>query len=409
LPFPLCVSVDGEVTSVALGNVVLADHGETNEAEPLPEPQPQWYPHDHYRPELSRRNVTHCQDHTAYDEDTEQWQPAATALSQDPRKALPAVILEGNGESWRPQRDLLGSDRFATEFVVENDSAGRAFLRFGEDGIYGKTPRLQLTATYRTGNGIAGNIAADGIAHVVTALDAFDSVRNPLPASGATDPEPPAQVRLDAPQAFRTQERAVTEEDYARIAERHPEVQLAVGTRRWTGSWHTMFITVDRVGGRSVDAAFEAGLRKHIGLYRLAGQDVEIDSPSFIALDIAFTVCVKAGYFRSDVKQALLQVFSSAVLPDGQLGFFHPDKFTFGESVYLSQIVATAMAVSGVRWVDFDPESPKGHRFQRWGVAAGDELTTGRIDIGRLEIARLDNDPNAPENGKIEFYMEGGL
>lgn len=33
----------------------------------------------------------------------------------------------------------------------------------------------------------------------------------------------------------------------------------------------------------------------------------------------------------------------------------------------------------------------------------------GEIDFSRLEIARLDNDPNAPENGKIEFFMEGGL
>jgi hypothetical protein len=29
--------------------------------------------------------------------------------------------------------------------------------------------------------------------------------------------------------------------------------------------------------------------------------------------------------------------------------------------------------------------------------------------LGRLEIARLDNDPNAPENGKVEFDMRGGL
>jgi hypothetical protein len=29
--------------------------------------------------------------------------------------------------------------------------------------------------------------------------------------------------------------------------------------------------------------------------------------------------------------------------------------------------------------------------------------------MGRLEIARLDNDPSQPENGRIEFFMEGGL
>jgi hypothetical protein len=58
--------------------------------------------------------------------------------------------------------------------------------------------------------------------------------------------------------------------------------------------------------------------------------------------------------------------------------------------------------VPGVRWVE-----PV--RFQRWGERSRGELEAGRITFDRLEIARLDNDPNAPENGKIEFDMQGGL
>ncbi len=44
-------------------------------------------------------------------------------------------------------------------------------------------------------------------------------------------------------------------------------------------------------------------------------------------------------------------------------------------------------------------------------LAAGRPVgqAAGRIDIGRLEIARLENDPSAPENGRMEFIMEGGL
>ena len=48
-------------------------------------------------------------------------------------------------------------------------------------------------------------------------------------------------------------------------------------------------------------------------------------------------------------------------------------------------------------------------RFQRWGQPPHGELADGRITFGRLEIPQLDNDPNAAENGKIEFIMEGGL
>ena len=37
------------------------------------------------------------------------------------------------------------------------------------------------------------------------------------------------------------------------------------------------------------------------------------------------------------------------------------------------------------------------------------KASNGKININRLEIARLDNDPNQPENGIIELLMEGGL
>ncbi len=99
---------------------------------------------------------------------------------------------------------------------------------------------------------------------------------------------------------------------------------------------------------------------------------------------------------------SLLDEFSSGVLPDGRLGFFHPDNFTFGQHVYLSRVIAAAMQVPGVVWVQAD-------RFERWGQLPQGELVAGVITMGALEIARLDNDPNAPENGRIEFLMQGGL
>ena len=303
------------------------------------------------------------------------------------------------------------------------ESDGRGQLRFG-DGIYGREPATtELQASYRIGSGPAGNVGADAINHVVTDLDGITGIRNPLPAQGGVEPESLEEVRLYAPQAFRTQERAVTAADYAAVAERHPEVQKAMATRRWTGSWHTLFITVDRREGRPVDAAFEQAMRDHMERFRLAGHDIEIDAPLFVPLDIIFTVCVSPGYFQSDVKQALLEVLSNRRLPDGRLGpstsdrhgrrsgrgFFHPDNFTFGQPVYLSKIIATVMDVPGVQWVDVDDSGNKANRFQRWGRKANGEIEDGVIEMDRLEIARLDNDPSLRENGRLDFVMEGGL
>ena len=122
-------------------------------------------------------------------------------------------------------------------------------------------------------------------------------MRNPIPATGGTAPETLEEVRQYAPQGFRRQERAVTEADYATVAERHSEVTKAKARRRWTGSWHTMFITVDRHGGRPVDQDFEEELSAFIQRFQLAGHDVEIEPPKFVSLDVALKVCVKPGSF----------------------------------------------------------------------------------------------------------------
>ncbi|RCJ29436.1 putative baseplate assembly protein [Nostoc minutum NIES-26] len=409
LPFPLCLSkvINGQVVediTVVRGNVVLADYGQTIAGEAL---QPSVVPLGRYRPQLQRAWVTQK---VHYDHKKALIEAARATVNQDPRAALAAVSLDAEGTPWNVQRDLLASDRFASEFVVETSEDGRASLRFG-DGILGKRPVSGLIATYRIGNGTEGNVGAEAIAHIVTdEIFGITKVRNPLSAVGGINPESLEQVRLYAPQAFRTQQRAVTEEDYAAIAQRHPQVQKAAATLRWTGSWHTMFITVDRRGGLETNADdFKQEIRRFIEPFRLAGQDVEIDTPRFVPLDIAFTVCVAPGYFRSQVKQALLETFSTMEIPDGRRGFFHPDNWTFHQPLYLSQMVAAAMQVPGVRWVDTDNQPPKNNRFQRWGEPANGELEAGKIDCDRLEILRLDNDPNAPENGKLEFYMDGGL
>lgn len=408
LPFPLCVSTrrDGVPlpdVSIARGNVVLADHGHTLAPEPLPVSQGASFA----RARLRAAEVTH---RVPFDPSTAPQRPAAESIGQDPRAALPAVALRSTdapGEVWEPVRDLLDSDAFDREFVVEMEDDGTAMLRFG-DGTLGRRPDEDFAATYRVGSGRDGNVGAEVIAHAVTDVAAIRRVWNPLPAIGGSDAEPIEQVRLYAPQAFRTQERAVTEEDYATVARRHPDVQRAHATLRWTGSWHTMFVTVDRFGGRPVDAAFEAELSEFIHRFRLAGHDVQIEPPRFVPLEIALTVCVQASHFAAAVKAALLDAFSARERGDGERGFFHPDNFTFGQPLYLSHLIATAMRVPGVASVDIDDTPPKPNRFQRWGEPSHGEIAAGLIQVGRLEVIRLDNDPGVPENGRIRFLMEGG-
>jgi len=53
-------------------------------------------------------------------------------------------------------------------------------------------------------------------------------------------------------------------------------------------------------------------------------------------------------------------------------------------------------------------ESVEVTRLQRFGEPANNEIETGLLPLGPFEIARLDNDPSFPENGKLTLDMRGG-
>jgi hypothetical protein len=426
LRFPLCLSsVSDEAhgaqplsdVSVARGNVVLADHGRTMPAEDLGKvPAPRLFvpnrdrshcgPRERiavpvrYRPALVDGPVTQRVEPRLDDS-------AAVALRNDVAAALPQITLSSTpppgGLTWTPRRSLLDSDALAREFVVEVEQDGTATLRFGDD-TYGRRPERDtaFTAIYRVGNGTAGNIGAEGLAHIVSVdVSAITAVRNPLPASGGVEAESTDSVRRRAPEAFRTQERAVTPADYGAKTQLYSGVQRAAGRMRWTGSWHTMFVTVDREGGAPLDGDTRAGLTRHLDRYRMAGHDVEFEEPVHVSLSIAMHICVAPDFFRSDVRARLIDLFSNRMLPDGRRGLFHPDNLSFGQTVWLSPLIAAAHDVPGV-------ESLEVRMFGRQADNDPGPIEDGRLLLGQREIARLDNDPNYPEHGSLTLELHGG-
>jgi hypothetical protein len=453
LPFHLCISsAKSSAVSVALGNIVLADHGNTLEkpeylgqvpaveltavrrAGANCEPDNPDIP-PRFRPRLKGRPLTQIAHTWVNVTETAQMQskplpfdpegPAMAALSAPEAHYVPAITVYGvepdkhiepqqcgdenlpgfqppEGMSiWTPQRDLLASGGDSHEFVAEMRNDGTAVLRFGDEK-FGERPDSghHFWACYRIGNGTRGNVGAGAIAHIVTTDSSVAGVINPMPAAGGSEPESLEEVRRNAPAAFHTQERAVTAEDYARVAERHPEVQRAVATFRWTGSWRTVFVTIDRRRGLPIDAHFEERMRTHMEKYRMAGYDLEINAPAFVALELEISVCVKPDYFRAQVDGELRAIFSNRIRPDGRLGLFHPDNFTFGQTVYLSPFYAAAMGVAGVDTVEITA-------FRTAGSSAP-LPANGALTFSPLQIAQLANDPNFPDRGIFRLTIKGG-
>jgi hypothetical protein len=356
----------------------------------------------------------------------------AAALVQDPREALPAVRAyeslpapadrDRDRGAWTPRRDLLNSGPRDRHFVGELEDDGRIALRFG-DGRHGSRPRpgARLELHYRLGGGTAGNVGAEAINHLVLCRepDASDAaepmpvvgVRNPLPAVGGTEPEPIEQVRQLAPLDLRRSRlRAVTAADYARLASTLPGVQRAAAEIRWTGSVQEAHIAVDALRNGEPSPELLDSVAYALESYRRIGHDLVVSPARHVPLDLALAVCAAPGHQHGQILAELYALLGSRRLSGGRLGFFHSDALTFGEPVRLSRLVAAAASVPGVESVRVTRLTRLFHGSPPDDTETEDTaLEAGVLRLGPLEIARCDNDPDRPENGRLSIELGGGV
>jgi hypothetical protein len=218
---------------------------------------------------------------------------------------------------------------------------------------------------------------------------------------GGRDPETMEVTRQLAPWRFRTQLRAVTEMDYGDAAARDASIRAARGTLRWTGSWRTAFVAIDPAPGSPTPAMLAAATADRLDLLRMAGVELATEPAFIVGLRIALSVCVAPRYVRAEVERALRRVFTARGTCDGSPGMLDPSNFSFGQKVYLSPFIAAAQVVEGVT-------SVRASAFQRVDDPTHDATAAGFITLGRLEIARIDNDPSRPDRGIFELALDGG-
>jgi hypothetical protein len=403
-------------TLIARGNIVLADHGETKGLDA---------PFATVKPGRRRAHMKLSAGPVTWRRAFDGASSAAAALDPPVTGARPAIRVRqevgaGGNPVWQVVEELLASDGDDQQLVLDIEHGGAASLRTG-DGLSGRLPdpAVAMTARYRIGNGIEGNVGAEAIGHLLTdnytglngsLLQGFTgqpsdvaAVRNPLAAVGGVAAETIAEVRVKAPIGFRTQERAVVHEDYFAFLRRDPLVANAKAIEQWTGSWRAIVLLVDLVGGGPIDAATEERFRARLEPVRLAGHVLEFRSPALVPLEIGMRVCVAADAETDAVLERLMALFSSGRQADGSPGLFHPDRFSFGDSLHLSALYAAAQSVEGVRHVDITT-------LRRQGVPgdSASALDAGGLDFGVYEIPVIANDPNFPDRGVVRFAMEGG-
>ncbi len=279
--------------------------------------------------------------------------------------------LAGVIQEWTLQESLAFSHDEQRDYVVAIDEEDRATIILG-DGAFGKIPDKGaiIKATYRTGGGLVGNVAADTIQTIVGAPQLAligAQVTNPAPATGGAERESIEHAVQQAPAVFRSLKRAVTADDYRALALRYKGVGKV---RAEPTNWNIVTLFVAPEGGGQVSDVLEANLLAYFEDKRPVSTIIEIADVDYVRIYVTAQVQVQSYYSRERIKA---QVQAAA---GNLLGFEHVD---FAQPVYLSKFYEKIEELEGVEYVNIS-------EFRRQDQPAKTVEPTGKIILGTNEI-----------------------
>ncbi len=308
----------------------------------------------------------------------------AFGQSQQIRKDIILLTeLDNVVETWTLQESLAFSRAEQKDFSVTIDASDRATIRFG-DGAFGAIPTLgsKILVAYRVGGGSQGNVPAYRIETIVDAPQLTQlgaTVTNPEPATGGADREQIDQAVKQAPQVFRSLNRAVTAADYKALALNFTGVGKV---RAKATGWNTVNLFVAPTGGGYVSDVLKANLLAYFEDKRPVSTLIEVEDVDYVTIYITAAIGVKTYYdprvVQQDVEHAVAQ----------WLAFENVD---FGITLYLSKVYEEIETIDGIEYVTIT-------EFRRAPLHPNDSanrsLSDGKIVLGENEIPRIPDDPN---------------
>jgi len=310
------------------------------------------------------------------------------------RDLLVVTRLGATTDNWTRRESLAFSQSGQRDYVVAIDADDRATITFG-DRSFGAIPPAGsvISATYRIGGGLAGNVPGNTVRTFVNApqLAALGAtVTNPDPATGGAEREDIAHAVRHAPAVFRSLRRAVTTADYEALALSFEGVGKvrAVGT-----SWNqvTLYVAPDGKGGKVSDV-LEAGLIGYFEDKRMLNQIVEIADVDYVPIYLTAQVAVESFYLPDDVL-ARVQLAAADLLAF--------DRVDFKQTVYLSKFYEEIQSVPGVVFVNIN-------EFRRGDQPPPHVEADGTIRLGPNEVPVIPDDPAYQAGLRIELVDQGG-
>jgi phage-related baseplate assembly protein len=222
------------------------------------------------------------------------------------------LVVEVGGVEWT-RVDLIAlaaaTDK-AYELSYEND--GTAAVTFG-DGINGLIPTTAaaITATYKVGGGTRGNVDAGTVTRKVTTLAGVKSVTNPAKAAGGGDAQSLFSAQASLPGFVRSNDRAVSEGDYAAVALTVTGVLKAIddaGRCGDGGCGAPVVVYAIPNGGGSLTTPLIANIQTALRAKKMLGKRVIVQDASYVQLKLAVDVYVRPTASAADVKALVTNI-----------------------------------------------------------------------------------------------------
>lgn len=250
------------------------------------------------------------------------------------------VFVEGGGTygEWTPTLHLADYGPTDAVYRISVDGANNTFIQFG-DGVSGAVPNIyaKIKAQYVVGGGTLGNIGANSLREFeylpgltsgqITAIKNAVVVTNTI-ATGGVEPESLDSIRIAAPAAYASTNRAVTLNDYTGLALQVSGVGKANSLATlWNNV--TVYVAPRRDGtlvsltdvypgkdstNTSVTPAWTAlqtAVQEELETKKLIGTTVTVSPPLYTDVNLNVVYKAAAGYDAGQVELSMRQLINT--------------------------------------------------------------------------------------------------
>jgi uncharacterized phage protein gp47/JayE len=262
---------------------------------------------------------------------------------------------------WEEQQNFFDSGPGDRDFVLDHAS-GRLFFGDGNQGKVPPSGAAIQASLFRSGGGLAGNVAAGAITQLLGSVSGVQGVTNPRAAEGGADGETLEEFSVRAPQSIRNRDRAISLADYENLAyEASAGVAVARAIPRADANdralpgWITLIIIPQSQEPRPTPSF---GLRQEVQSYLekrapgdlAAAHAIRVIGPDYLPIDVTASLSPKDPTEAGTVEQAARAALEKFLHPlyggPGRQGW------DLGRNVYLSDIAAVLGDVDGVDFVE---------------------------------------------------------